>query len=64
MNVPLPAAVNESVKLTRALGKSSAAGMVNAVLRRAAAAGVQLAAYDCRVTPDSLTVGSPVPVRL
>ena len=32
MNVPLPAAVNESVKLTRALGKSSAAGMVNAVL--------------------------------
>ena len=34
MNVPLPAAVNESVKLTRALGKSSAAGMVNAVLRR------------------------------
>ena len=35
-----------------------------ATLRRAAAAGVQLAAYDCRVTPDSLTVGSPVPVRL
>lgn len=35
-----------------------------AMLRRAAAAGVQLAAYDCRVTPDSLTVGSPVPVRL
>ena len=41
MNVPLPAAVNESVKLTRALGKSSAAGMVNAVLRRAAAADDQ-----------------------
>ena len=35
-----------------------------ATLRRAAAAGVQIAAYDCRVTPDSLTVGSPVPVRL
>ena len=35
-----------------------------AMLRRAAAAGVQLAAYDCRVTPDSLTVDSPVPVRL
>ena len=31
MNVPLPAAVNESVKLTKALGKASAAGMVNAV---------------------------------
>ena len=38
MNVPLPAAVNESVKLTRALGKSSAAGMVNAV--RAALPGL------------------------
>ena len=36
MEVPLAAAVNESVKLTRAFGKSSAAGMVNAVLRRAA----------------------------
>ncbi|MCI7793025.1 16S rRNA (cytosine(967)-C(5))-methyltransferase RsmB [bacterium] len=37
MAVPLPAAVNESVKLTRVFGKSSASGMVNAVLRRAAA---------------------------
>lgn len=34
--VPVPVAVNESVKLVRAMGKSSAAGMVNAVLRRAA----------------------------
>ena len=34
--VPDAAAVSESVKLTRSLGKSSAAGMVNAVLRRAA----------------------------
>ena len=61
MNVPLPAAVNESVKLTRALGKSSAAGMVNAVLRRAAAADVseadfadpldQLSIYYCLSRP-------------
>lgn len=43
MEVPLPAAVNESVKLTRAFGKSSAGGMVNAMLRRAAA---------CRVAPE------------
>lgn len=35
MDVPVPAAVNESVKLARAFGKSSAAGMVNAVLRKA-----------------------------
>ena len=32
MQVPMSAAVNESVRLTKALGKSSAAGMVNAVL--------------------------------
>ncbi len=38
MAVPHPAAVNESVKLARAFGKSSAAGMVNAVLRRCLAA--------------------------
>lgn len=36
MRVPPSAAVNESVKLARAFGKSSASGMVNAVLRRAA----------------------------
>lgn len=36
LRVPPAAAVNESVKLTRAFGKSSAAGFVNAVLRRAA----------------------------
>ncbi len=41
MEVPLPAAVNESVKLTKALGKTSAAGMVNAILRRAAALSVR-----------------------
>ena len=61
MNVPLPAAVNESVKLTKALGKASAAGMVNAVLRRAASAKVcesefadpldRLATYYCLSRP-------------
>ena len=35
MQVPMSAAVNESVRLTKVLGKSSAAGMVNAVLRKA-----------------------------
>lgn len=34
MEVPASAAVNESVKLVRAFGKSSAAGLVNAVLRK------------------------------
>ncbi|WP_345941859.1 transcription antitermination factor NusB, partial [Gemmiger formicilis] len=41
MDVPLPAAVNESVKLTKAMGKTSAAGMVNAILRRAATVHIQ-----------------------
>ena len=35
MQVPVSAAVNEAVKLTRAFKKSSASGFVNAVLRRA-----------------------------
>lgn len=35
-----------------------------AAVRRAAAAGVSIQARDCRVTPDSLTMGEPVEVRL
>ena len=33
-------------------------------LRRAAAAGVEVMALECRVTPDSLTALGPVPVQL
>ena len=33
-------------------------------LREAAAAGVQVLAWDCRVTPDSLTIRAPVQVVL
>ncbi len=33
-------------------------------LRRAAAQGVKLLAYDCRVTEDSMTIREPVPVEL
>lgn len=33
-------------------------------LRKAAAAGVQLFAYDCRVTEQTLEIAAPVPVRL
>ncbi len=35
-----------------------------AALCRAAKAGVELLAYDCRVTADSLWVNRPVPIRL
>lgn len=33
-------------------------------LRRAAAVGVQVIARECRVTPGTLTIAGPVPVRL
>lgn len=33
-------------------------------LREAAGAGVQILALDCRVTPESLTLRHPVPIRL
>ena len=33
-------------------------------LRQAAAAGVQVMAVDCRVAPDSMVIGDPVPVHL
>ena len=39
-SVPVHAAVNESVALCRRMGKASAAGLVNAVLRRAASVDV------------------------
>lgn len=35
-----------------------------AALREAASAGVQILAMDCHVTPESMTIGSPVEVRL
>ena len=35
-----------------------------AALRRAAAAGVEVLALDCAVTPDSLALRRPVEVRL
>ncbi len=33
-------------------------------LREAAAAGVKILAYDCSVTPDTMTIRNPVPVHL
>ncbi len=62
MQVPLPAAVNESVKLARAFGKTSAAGMVNAVLRRAAAHTLREADYPDPVLRLSVLQNLSVPV--
>lgn len=33
-------------------------------LREARTAGVELLAYDCRVTPDTMTIGKPIEVKL
>ena len=33
-------------------------------LREAARRGVEIAAYTCRVTPETVTLDAPVPVRL
>lgn len=49
LRVPVSAAVNESVKLTRAFGKSSACGMVNAILRRAVEFDLQTAVFSDEV---------------
>ncbi|NLW79594.1 MAG: 16S rRNA (cytosine(967)-C(5))-methyltransferase RsmB [Ruminococcaceae bacterium] len=56
MRVPPSAAVNESVKLARAFGKSSAAGLVNAVLRKLAPqANAGEAAKNKPIGPDFST---------
>ena len=48
LGVPAPVATDSMVRLTRRLGKSSAAGMVNAVLRRVAAGDEPSATPDLR----------------
>ena len=50
--VPASAAVNESVELVKRAGKGSAAGLVNAVLRRAAEPGFAGAPLDSMVPPS------------
>ena len=45
MQVPVSAAVNEAVKLTRSFKKTSASGLVNAVLRRACAYDLEQAVF-------------------
>lgn len=54
LRTPPSAAVNEAVRLTRVFGKSSAAGFVNAVLRRAPAADPAKAQFASE--PERLAV--------
>ncbi|MBD5093195.1 MAG: 16S rRNA (cytosine(967)-C(5))-methyltransferase RsmB [Subdoligranulum sp.] len=64
-SVPVHAAVNESVALTRRMGKASAAGMVNAVLRRAAGVDLSKEHFPDEITRLSVTYSvSPQLTRL
>ncbi len=54
MQVPASAAVNESVKLAKAFKKTSAAGMVNAILRKAIAFDLQGAAFKSNLEKISV----------
>lgn len=62
MQVPRAVAVNESVSLCRALKKSSAAGLVNAVLRKAVAQDPAAATFKTEAERLSIqySVGLPV----
>lgn len=61
-SVPDSAAVNEAVKLTRAFHKSSAAGLVNAVLRRAGS--LELSAVQFKSEAQRLSVMQSVSVPI
>ena len=58
--IPAPAAVNESVTLARQCGFSYAAGLVNAVLRRIAAAGLVLPNETDRARYLSVLYSAPI----
>ncbi len=57
MQVPASAAVNESVKLAKAFKKTSAAGMVNAILRKAISYDIEGAAF-CSTLQRVAVLGS------
>lgn len=62
LHTPVSAAVNESVKLTRTFGKASAAGFVNAVLRKAIAVKPEDVGFKNEMQRLSVlySVGQPV----
>ena len=58
MQVPVSAAVNEAVKLTRTFKKSSASGLVNAVLRKACSYDLDTTAVFKNETERLMALGS------
>ena len=65
-SVPVHAAVSESVALCRRMKKASAAGLVNAVLRRAAAVDVEKEAFESETQRLCVqySVSQPVAVQI
>ena len=59
-SVPDNAAVNESVNLAKQFGKSSAAGMVNAILRNFIRSGKQLTLPEYAIKRTSIEYSAPV----
>lgn len=62
LDTPVSAAVNESVKLTRSFGKSSASGFVNAVLRKAIAIQPERATLKNEAERLSILYSAGLPV--
>lgn len=61
-NVPDSAAVNESVKLAKQLGKGSASGMVNAVLRAFIRSGRDIRLPEDELAAAGVKYSAPVPL--
>ncbi len=61
-SVPDSAAVNEAVKLTRAFRKSSAAGLVNAVLRRAGSLNLEKVHFSSQAQRLSVLQSVSMPI--
>jgi len=61
--IPARAAVNESVELVKSARKSSAAGLVNAVLRRAASAAGETPEQIERLLPPELSLAERLGIR-
>lgn len=60
--VPVHAAINESVELTRKMKKTSAAGLVNAVLRRATAIDLKTLVFENKTQQLSVQYSVSLPI--
>ena len=63
-SVPNSASINEAVELTKSFGKTSAGGMVNAVLRKASQVDVKTLKFDTQVQRTSVLYNLSEPVAV